>query len=155
MWPPALQLQQYQKMQGTRTRLPRGLPLLVTLVGLSLTVIVLLSTQLLWFKGGGETTAFGSWSGVPNTAHQVTWNDIQSQDDRSNAMRILTALPKLREAPHNDEYKIYTESRLRALAMCLGAGNCHPNALKIMIMASKWCHATWYGQHWDTGEGVW
>lgn len=70
-----------------------------------------------------------------------------------HSTQALTRLPPF-SSHDTDNYRWYTDAKLRQLAACTARGDCGPNADKIAIFASWHCHWAAYANY-TGGEGVW
>lgn len=78
-----------------------------------------------------------------------------SASPAAEMLGALTALPPIvRTAEDPNNYKMYSETRLRQLAICAASGDCHPNADKVVIFAALHCHWAVF-ESYKGGEGVW
>ncbi|KAL1405059.1 hypothetical protein Q8F55_008682 [Vanrija albida] len=90
------------------------------------------------------------WSDSPSPAH------APSQHAQALALQHLTSAPNQVWNDNEGRYKWIAHAQLRKLTACLARGDCHPNADKIIVFASNFCH--WALADRDAipgGEQVW
>ncbi|WOO86130.1 Alpha-1,6-mannosylglycoprotein 6-beta-N-acetylglucosaminyltransferase B [Vanrija pseudolonga] len=81
---------------------------------------------------------------------------LTSGEGHSHALQHLTSAPKQIWNDEQGRYKWIAHAKLRQLTACLARGDCHPNADKIVVFASNFCH--WALAERDAipgGEQVW
>ncbi|BEI91211.1 uncharacterized protein CcaverHIS019_0400310 [Cutaneotrichosporon cavernicola] len=134
------------------------------LVGLCGLVSLLLIVGLQAVYTGSLPCVVAIWNGPPpNMANRLT-NPFQLpafRGQRSRVHDILTSIPPgsqlgVLKGLNNDEnnYKYYTEAKLRQLTACMARGDCHSNAENVVIFAAYHCHLSVF-KGYIGGEGVW